>query len=230
MPKSVKILSVGGSIIIPKKGFDIQFLKKFRSLILRHVKMGTRFVLVVGGGATCRMYQDAASRVRPMTDVDLDWLGIQTTVLNAEFVRQMFKEHAYKTVIQNPNHKVRTNKPIIVGAGYEPGHSTDTDAVLLAKAYGADHILNLSNIAYVYDKDPAKYKTAKKIVDIDWKKFRREVVGNAWTPGFNAPFDPKASRLAHRMNLSVSILKGTHLSEVDNALKGKQFRGTHIHS
>ena len=44
-----KILSVGGSIIIPKTGFDISFLKKFRNLILTEIKKGNKFILVIGG-------------------------------------------------------------------------------------------------------------------------------------------------------------------------------------
>jgi uridylate kinase len=56
---SYKILSVGGSIVILQTGFDIEFLKKFHSLIMREVKAGGKFILVIGGGATARQYQAA---------------------------------------------------------------------------------------------------------------------------------------------------------------------------
>jgi len=226
--KDVKILSVGGSIIIPPVGFNISFLKKFRSLILKHVKRGTKFILVIGGGSTCRQYQQAAKKVVPLTNTDLDWIGIHTTIFNAQFVRHLFKGYAYKDVIRDPSQKVKTTKPIIIGAGYEPGHSTDMDAVLLAETYGADEVLNLSNIEYVYDKDPRKYKTAKKIKEIGWQQFRDDIVGHSWDPGKNAPFDPIASKKAQKMGLNVSILKGTSLKDVDKALTGKTFKGTKI--
>ncbi len=222
----MKILSVGGSIIIPKTGFDIQFLRRFRRMILNRVKKGEQFILVIGGGATCRVYQDAAKKVRKLSNEDLDWIGIHTTIYNAQFVRYMFKDIAYEGIVTNPKKKVKTNKPVIIGAGYEPGHSTDMDAVLLAKTYGADEILNLSNIEYVFDKDPNKYKSAKRIEEIDWESLRRDVVGYKWTPGFNAPFDPIASELAQKMNLTVKILQGTNLKEVGKALDGKKFKGT----
>lgn len=224
----MKILSVGGSIIIPKTGFDITFLKKFRAMILREVKKGGRFILVVGGGATARVYQDALGKVVRASNQDLDWVGIGATIINAEFVRLMFGDHAHKDVIRNPEVKVRTQKPIIVAAGNEPGHSTDTDAVLMAKTYGAKHLLNLSNIKYVYDKDPGKHSNAKKIERIDWETFRKEIVGSKWTPGFNAPFDPIASKLAQEMGLAVGILDGTNLAEVGKAIAGKPFQGTTI--
>ncbi|MBT3539489.1 UMP kinase [Candidatus Parcubacteria bacterium] len=226
--KSLKIISVGGSIIIPKSGFNIPFLKKFRKLILDEVKNGTKFVLIIGGGATCRQYQDALKKTVKLKDVDLDWMGIHTTMVNAQFVKFLFKDHAYKDIITDPTKKVKTNKPIIIAAGYQPGWSTDTDAVLMAKAYGATDVINLSNIDYVYDKDPAKFKSAKKIEETDWKTFRRDVVGNTWDPGKNAPFDPIASREAQKLGLRVSILKGTNLGEVKKVLGGKKFKGTVI--
>lgn len=229
MAQNYKILSVGGSIIIPKEGFDISFLKKFKSLILEQVKKGEKFILVIGGGGTCRQYQQTAAKVTNLTKVDLDMIGIETTKLNAHFVRFLFKEHAHKDIILNPSKRLASKKPILVAAGWKPGHSTDTDAVLLAKTYGAKHILNLSNISYVYDKDPNIYKDAKKIERIDWTRFRKEIVGNSWEPGRNVPFDPFASKTAQNLGLTVSILDGTNMKELKKALQGKTFKGTQIY-
>jgi uridylate kinase len=228
--KQTKVLSVGGSIIIPKTGFNIKFLKAFRSLILREVKKGTRFILVIGGGAPARQYQEAASKLAKLNQEDLDWIGIQATIFNAHFVRSLFKGFTYEDLQGNPTKKITTDKPIIVGAGYLPGHSTDTDAVLLAKTYGAKEVINLSNIEYVYDKEPRKFKNAKRIEKIDWKTFRRDVVGYKWQAGANKPFDVVASGEAEKMGLRVSILKGTDLKEVEKVLGGKKFRGTVISS
>ena len=47
---SRKILSVGGSIIIPHAGFDVGFLKKFKKLILKHVAAGEKFILTIVKG------------------------------------------------------------------------------------------------------------------------------------------------------------------------------------
>lgn len=225
----MKIISVGGSIIIPKTGFDIKFLKKFRDLILAHAKKGERFILVVGGGDTCRKYQDAARKVVNLTDQDLDWIGIHTTVFNAQFVKTLFKGFVHEEVVSNPTKKNKTNKPIIIASGWKPGCSTDKDAVLLAKTYGAKEVINLSNIEYVYDKDPKKNKNAKKIEQISWQSFRKDIVGNKWDPGKNAPFDPIASREAEKLGLRVSILQGTNLKEVEKVLSGKKFKGTVVY-
>src|SRR3989339_354036 len=214
MKNNLKIISVGGSIIIPKTGFDINFLKKFRQMILDEVKKGQKFILIIGGGSTARVYQDALKETVKLKDVDLDWMGIGATIINANFVRLMFGEFAYKEVVTNPTKKIKSKQAIIVAAGYKPGCSTDYDAVLFAKTYGAKEMLNLSNIEYVYDKDPKKFPDAKIIENIDWKTFRKEIVGDIWQPGKSAPFDPVASKAAEKLKLKVSILQGTNLLEV----------------
>lgn len=220
------IISVGGSIIIPKSGFDIPFLKKFRKVILDEVRRGKKFILVVGGGATCRLYQQALGEVTKTTNTELDWLGIYTTIYNAQFVRLMFGDLAHKEVLTNPRKKIQTNKKIIVAGGEKPGQSSDGAAVQYAKTYKAKELINLSNIEYVYDKDPSKFPDAQKIEKIGWNRFRKEIVGMKWIPGKNVPFDPTASREAQKLGLQVDILKGTDLNEVKKVLRGKKFKGT----
>ena len=225
-----KILSVGGSIIIPKTGFEIKFLKKFRALILSRVKKGEKFVLVIGGGATCRNYQQALTQIVKTSDKDLDWLGIYSTHFNAEFVRMMFGKYAAPFVVKDPTKKPITYhlSPIIIDGGWKPGCSTDKDAVLIAKNFGAKELINLSNIDFVFDKDPKKFKNAKKIEKISWHDFRTNIVGYKWVPGKNVPFDPAASALAEKLGLTVKILRGTNLVEVKKVLENKKFKGTVI--
>ncbi len=222
-----KILSVGGSIIIPPTGFDIAFLKKFRKLIIDQTKRGQRFILVIGGGATCRTYQKGLRDAIHPTDEILDWMGIYTTQFNAEFVRLLFGNYAHKEVVINPTNKLITNKPIIIAAGWQPGTSTDGDTVLLAKTYGAKELINLSNIDYVYTADPRTNPHAKKLERLTWPELRK-IVGNKWTPGANVPFDPVAATTAEKLKLTVKFVKGTNLPALTNALKGGILRGSII--
>ncbi len=221
------ILSVGGSVIIPPTGFNSEFLKKFRDLILREVSQGKKFILVIGGGATCRKYQNGLRAAEITEATQLDWMGIETTVLNAHFVRHLFGELAYEKVVVKPTRPVKTDKSIIIVAGYKPGWSTDTDAVFLAKAYNAAEIFNLSNVDYIYDSDPRVNPEAQKFETISWKRFRR-IVGDKWVPGANVPFDPVAAKKASRLKLKVGFVKGTDLGEVEKAITGAKFTGTVI--
>lgn len=225
---STLVLSVGGSLVVPNGGVDHQFLKGFKKLILKHIERDWRFVIVVGGGGTARAYQQAARKVGELTRDDLDWLGIHSTRLNGHLMRTVFRDVAHPAMLKDPTRDLKKWKqPVLVAAGWKPGWSTDYVATRIAKRLKAKVVVNLSNIDYVYDKDPKKYKSAKQICDISWKDFR-EMVGNEWDPGMNVPFDPVASRLAHHAGIKVAILNGNNTKNLDNLLHSKRFIGTVI--
>ena len=218
-------MSLGGSLIAPDQ-LDIVFLKKFRKLILDFTQRGNNAIIICGGGDTARFYQKDARTVNAAaTSRDLDWVGIGATRLNAELVSSIFGEKAYESILGDPSKRVKTSRRIIVGAGWRPGASSDKDAVLAAKAFGATTVINLSNITYVYDKDPRKFKDAKPQKRMDWKAFRA-LVGNTWTPGAHVPFDPSASRLAQQWQMRLIVVNGSKLENLKKVLAGKKFVGT----
>ncbi|MAG39276.1 UMP kinase [Candidatus Woesearchaeota archaeon] len=220
------VISLGGSLIVPDE-IDVVFLKKFKSLIEKYVKKGFRFVLMAGGGKTARKYMSAVEKISKLHTEDVDWLGIHATRINAHLLRSIFKMHAHSRIIRNPKAKFDFKKSIIVAGGWQPGSSSDYDAVLLAKTLNVKTVLNLSNIEYAYDKDPKKFKDAKKIKKISWVDFRK-IVGDKWVPGSNLPFDPIASREAANNGVSVIIANGKNLKNLENIFLGKDFKGTII--
>lgn len=221
------VVSVGGSLIVPN-GIDSPFLRDFRARILDHVRRGVSFYIVTGGGMTARNYQKAAEEVRgDLHAEDVDWLGIHSTRLNAHLLRALFKDEAQARIIKNPTRGVRGNDPIIIGAGWRPGWSTDYCAVMAAKELGAKKLVNLSNIDYVYTADPRKDLNATKIEKIQWENFRA-LIPDHWDPGLSSPFDPVAAKLAQEQHMEVAIMNGKHLEEFDAYLSGEPFKGTVI--
>lgn len=221
------VLSLGGSLIAPKEGIDAGFLRRFRKLIARHVRRGRRFIVVCGGGATARAYQKAAASAAGLSRDQLDLIGIQATVLNAHLMRAVFGRLAHAAVVTDPRLSLPRSASVIIGAGWRPGCSTDYDAVLLARKFGAGTVVNFSNIAYVYDKDPRRFPEAKPLKKLTWDDFCGRF-GCRWSPGLNSPFDPVASKAAARMGLRVIIADGRDLANIDRILAGKGFRGTVI--
>lgn len=223
------ILSIGGSLIVPTEKADSEFLKDLNDFVREYVKRGKQFFLVAGGGKTARHYRDAGQEViGDVTEEDLDWLGIHATHLNGHLLRTIFKDIAHPRIIQNYDKKLNNWKePVVIGAGWKPGWSTDYDAVILARDYGANLIINLSNIDWVFDKDPSKFKDAKPIKKMTWEEMEK-LVGTEWSPGINAPFDPVASQLAKRLNLTVVVANGKNFSNLHNILDGESFKGTVI--
>jgi uridylate kinase len=223
------VISVGGSLIVPNGGPDTVFLEKLNKFIRDNVAKGKRFFLVAGGGKTARHYRDAGGAVvGGMSDNDLDWLGIHATRLNAHLLRTIFQDIAHPRIIENYDKKLTNWKePVVIGAGWKPGWSTDYDAVILARDYGAKMMINLSDIDWVYDKDPSKFKDAKPVKKLTWDEMTK-LVGTKWKPGINMPFDPIAAKLGRTLNLTVIITNGKKFDNLENILEGNEFKGTVI--
>jgi len=222
------VVSVGGSLIVPDQ-IDTEFLARFRELILRKVEEGFGFYIITGGGKLARRYQEAGRSVRggDLTSHDADWLGIHSTRLNAHLLRTIFLEHAQDRIEKDPTRLKNVRSPILIGAGWKPGRSTDYCAVMAAKKLGAKKLVNLSNIDYVYTADPRTNPDATKIERTSWSEFRK-LIPTEWDPGLSSPFDPIAAKEAERLNLEVAVMNGTKLEELEHYISKKPFVGTVI--
>lgn len=221
------VISLGGSLIVPKGGIDISFLKKFNTFIRKNVGEGRRFFLVTGGGNTCRDYQDAGRKVAgTISNEDLDWIGIHSTRLNGHLMRTIFKDIAHSRVTVHYNKTLANwNEPVAIGAGWKPGWSTDYCTMCLVRDYQAKMVINLSNIDWVYDKDPRKHIDAKKIEKMTWVELQ-DLIGRKWIPGSNVPFDPSAVQLGKELGARV-IITGADFDNLQKIVSGEsQFNGT----
>lgn len=225
------VVSVGGSLIHPQEGVSVSFLKKLNSFIRSEIKEdpSLQFFLVVGGGKIARNYRDAGRDVveHELSADDLDWLGIHATKLNAHLVRTILRDISHPYVIKHYEIIRKVDEPVVVAAGWKPGWSTDFCNTIICEDYKSKTILNLSNIPMVYDKDPRVYKDAKPFEHMTWTEFRK-IVGDKWTPGMNAPFDPVAAKRAQELGLKVVVVKGDDFANIKNYLEGKEFKGTVI--
>ena len=229
--KNTYIINLGGSLIAPE-AINTDFLKRFRDLIVQHVtNKEQRFVIITGGGKTCRTYQDAADDISAdVTDEDKDWIGIHATRLNAQLIRTILADHAFPRINTNP-HELQDfydcKESVMIAAGWKPGFSTDYDTVLLARHLGITKVINLSNISYVYDKDPHKYDDAKKIEEMSWEEFRKMFTED-WKPGMHAPLDPVAAEYAEKEDLEVVTMNGDNLGNLCKYLNDEKFEGSVI--
>ncbi|MDR2520928.1 MAG: UMP kinase [Spirochaetaceae bacterium] len=232
----ITVISLGGSIVAPD-AVDVEYLAAFKALIEERIaaSAAARFVLVTGGGAPARRYQSAYHAVLRHAGADegessaaeADWIGIMATRLNAQLVRAAFAAHAPDAVVTDPTAPFTWQSRVLVAAGWKPGFSSDNDAVLLARRFGAPLVINLSNIEKVYTADPKLDSTARALDAISWADFRR-LTGDEWTPGKNVPFDPVASRNAEEAGIRVICAAGKNIPNLRNILTGAPFTGTTI--
>jgi len=192
-----RIVSLGGSLIVPDE-INIKFLKQFSSIIK---SSNDKFYVICGGGKTARVYMNAASNF--IKEVDNE--GIQSCLLNALFVQTILPK-------------------AVVTTGKIPHHSSDYDAVRVALNKGVKEVINLTNVDYVYSKNP-KEKGAKPLKEISWDEYK-EIIGGKWESGMHVPFDPLASKLAEKNGVKVLIIGS--LKEFQKYLEGKKFKGSVI--
>ncbi len=238
------VVSLGGSVVAPD-GINARFVREFKRLVegfarpvrsregaqrvsaSHGAKRGTKFVLVVGGGGVCRVYQRAAGELGKVSSADGDWIGIYATRLNATFIRAVFGKLAAPAIIEKRGQVKEISHPVTVGGGWQPGWSTDFVATSLAYDFGAKEIINVGKPAFVYDKNPDAHKDAKPIREMRWKEYRAQMP-KKWSPGFHAPVDPVAAKFCEKHELKMFVV-GADLKNLASLLKGGKFEGTSIH-
>jgi len=224
-----KVISLGGSIVAPD-GVDTVFLRSFRGLVRDYLDENSsrKLVLVIGGGGPARKYQAAYRELAAEPESDAqDWIGIAATRLNGELVRALFSDFCTEPLVTDPTAVSGFPCRILVAAGWKPGFSSDYDAVVLAERLSAGTVINLSNVSKVYTADPKLDPEAEPLDALSWKDFRG-LVGDEWTPGKNLPFDPIAAKKAEDLGLKVLIASGKDIDNLNNILRGQDFKGTTI--
>ena len=224
MEKDWILISLGGSLLFQlDHSRDTGYIDSFVALIKNKTKT-KKFAIITGGGFLARKMQEELKAKNPAaTSSELDWAGIEATRENAKVVRDVFSDTAEAQIFMDPHVPILTGKSVLVGGGFEPGHSSDGAAVVLAATLGAKKLINLSNIDYVYTADPRTNPHAVKIERSNWRDFRK-LLPETWGPGIHAPFDPVAAKMAQDLGLEVSVMNGKNLEYLDC----KKFVGTVI--
>lgn len=225
------VISLGGSFVSPQSAQDqtqtAAMLDKYIAW-LKHLSHNHLVAVIVGGGHRARAAIAAAKKNNPaITNHDLDEIGIQATRYNADWLREQCGVSS--PLITDPNIELPAQPGLWFGGGWIPGRSTDHSAVRLAISNGVSLVTNISNISYLYNKDPKKFSDAHILTTATWDELKT-IVGDTWEPGLNVPFDPMATQIAAEHHLTVNIVNGWDWESVQNAVTGKPFQGTVIHS
>ena len=179
------LLKLSGEILAGDKGFGIDPEKA--SYLANEVKsiydLGTSIGLIIGAGNIFRG-MDASNR--GMDRVTGDYLGMLATIMNAISVQDALENINCETrtlsainvsQIAEPyirrraiRHLEKGRIVIISGGTGNPFFTTDSAAALRAKELGADIVFKGTKVDGVYDKDPMKYKDAKKFNNITYSE------------------------------------------------------------
>ncbi|WP_120999028.1 UMP kinase [Helicobacter pylori] len=158
-------------------GIDIHVLdhiaKEIKSLVENDIEVG----IVIGGGNIIRGVSAAQGGIIRRTSGDymgmlatvinavamqeaLEHIGLDTRVQSAIEIKEICESYIYRKAIRH----LEKGRVVIFGAGTgNPFFTTDTAATLRAIEIGSDLIIKATKVDGIYDKDPNKFKDAKKL-------------------------------------------------------------------
>ncbi|MBU2562476.1 MAG: UMP kinase [Nanoarchaeota archaeon] len=227
MKKSVIVISLGGSLIIPDK-IDLRFLKEFKKTILKNKKK-YKFVIVCGGGSIARKYISALKDSKTSKELQ-NFSGISATRMNARFMNYFFNidpKHGIPHTMKKLKKYIKKQDIIFCGAlEYKPKQTSDSTAAEIAK-YFKGIFINLTNVKGLYTKNPKIHKNAKFIPKISWEEFHKMANKNKFHPGQHFVLDQTASRIILKNKIKTYII-GKNMKSLNNFLNNKKFVGTSI--
>ncbi|RME54857.1 UMP kinase [Candidatus Woesearchaeota archaeon] len=218
------VISVGGSLIVPKE-INYQFIKQLKKCLLKF--KDKKFVICTGGGHTARMYINALKKEN-INEYNLDLMGIEATRLNAYLLSSFFGQMSNKeipTTLEEIGDAVKVNKVVVCG-GLTPSQTSDGTTAMIADYLNADVLINMTNVDGLFDKDPNKYKNAKFIPKLSHKEFSKIIAKVKKKPGMHFVLDHEAAEITMKAGIKVVIMKG--VKNLENFLSSKKFKGTVI--
>ncbi|MFA6022808.1 MAG: UMP kinase [Candidatus Pacearchaeota archaeon] len=228
MVKKVIVISLGGSLIFKDNQINSSFLRSFKKTIVKNTK-NYKFVIVCGGGSVARMYISGLKEINADEKLQ-SFAGISVTRTNARFMSYYFGDENEDGIAHTTNEvKKMISKKDIVFCGaleYHPKQTSDSTSAQIAEALNSEFI-NLTNVAGLHDKNPLEHKDARFIPEITWKDFEKMTDKISFKPGQHFVLDQKAAKLIKEKKIKTYIL-GPRTENLDNLLKGKNFKGTII--
>jgi uridylate kinase len=221
------VISIGGSLLTRELSYEN--FKKYADVINK-ISKKHKVIVVCGGGTTARTYQSIARKAKASNEM-LDFIGIMATHINAatfsSFIKNSYLVKWKSLKEASKEVKKYFGKKVLVCAGYDVGCSTDFDSAYFASLVNADLVVNATNVDGIYDKDPNKFKDAKKFERLSYDEFIEIISKNPQKPGEYRLFDLKAAKLLKENKIKLIVIDGRNPREIVKAIEGKH-SGTEV--
>lgn len=171
------LFKISGEAMMGDKpfGHDLEAINKISEEISKIYKLGVQICLVIGGG---NIFRGVSVSSKLMDRISADQMGMLATVMNGIALQNALErigvETRMQTAIKMDNicepyirrkavrHLEKGRVVIFVAGTGNPYFTTDTASVLRASEIGCDAIFKGTQVDGIYDKDPIKYKDAKR--------------------------------------------------------------------
>ena len=165
-------------------GIKLSVVDRIASDIKALSKKNIDICIVIGGG---NIFRGLSASSEGMDRAQADYMGMLATVLNSLALQNALEKIKVDTRVMSalPIQSIcetyirrrairhmEKGRVVICAAGTgNPYFSTDTAAALRAAELDCNVIYKATQVDGIYDRDPKKFKNAKKYKDISYKKF-----------------------------------------------------------
>ncbi len=215
------VLKIGGSILY-ENDHDINFplLDKVKQWYQIAKDEYSRIVIVTGGGLLSRDLQQKMEGYSFSANAFHN-VSMSVTQTSAEVVAGYLEdENIYtpKKLGDAYEYLLSDSPGALVSGGLRAGWSTDMDAAIFADIISLNRVHKISNIDFVYNKNPKEFPDAEMIKDMSWQDYfdlfqikdDDEHIANS-----NIPVDRSCARFSRTKNISFFICGG---ASVENGI------------
>jgi uridylate kinase len=165
-------------------GIKLSIVDRIASDIKALSKKNIDICIVIGGG---NIFRGLSASSEGMDRAQADYMGMLATVLNSLALQNALEKIKIDTRVMSalPIQSIcetyirrrailhmEKGRVVICAAGTgNPYFSTDTAAALRAAELDCNIIYKATQVDGIYDKDPKKFKNAKKYKELSYKKF-----------------------------------------------------------
>lgn len=176
------LLKLSGEMLGSESGSNLDF-KRIAGIasVIKEVRGKVEIAVVMGAGNIFRaryvtdgkIDRVAADHMGMMATIinslalqsALEKIGVEARVLSAISMPEIVEDYVHKRAIK---HLLRGRIVILAGGTGRPFFTTDTAAVIRALEMAADVVLKASDVEGVYDKDPRKFRNAKRYTTLSF--------------------------------------------------------------
>ena len=180
------LLKLSGEALLGKNsyGIDNDRLVVYAEEIKEIHKQGVEIAIVIGGG---NIFRGLAASAKGMDRANADYMGMLATVMNSLALQNALESHGVETrvmsafpiqsicetyISRRAIRHMEKGRIVICAAGTgNPFFSTDTAAALRAAELKCSSIYKATKVDGIYNKDPNKYKNAKRFRNISYSDY-----------------------------------------------------------
>lgn len=205
------VIKIGGSLSFTDFGPNKKYLKRLIP-VLKRIDKKNQLIICVGGGQFIRKYLKNINNFI-LSDREIEWLFVELLRTNVSLFSFLLKKKPIFDIT-----RVNRKTEGVIG-GISPGRSTDGNAAICAEKIKADLFIKLTNVDGIYNKDPNKYRNAKRIKHIPYRDITKYSIKKG--PCSYGILDPLAMKIIKRSKIKTIIMSGKKPERILDAVKGK---------